>query len=206
MIATEDHLIKKEVILIHQYFPANGVIVTDPDINLLCHQQIEEPALSIFANQLWIHGRVTMLLTKCMCFFVLGFEVEHIDSKADVGEVRIQLDILGKGAIVVEEDVIWFKGFNAEDALDELRDKCSYRDTCNSLCPKHRIPSNYHPTWCNSELLIVSSGARELCMNFLCVGWRLISICSFILETISGDMTTCVDSELFVIVVIIGEL
>ena len=45
-----------------------------------------------------------------------------------------------------------------------------YRNTGNSLGTEHRVPPEYHSTWRDGKLFIVSSGAGELRTYFPCVG------------------------------------
>ena len=106
-----------------------------------------------------------------MGFFVLGLEVKDVDTKADVGKVRIQLDVLRKGAIVVEKNVVRFDRFDMESTLEEfLRMVCvinddgaiqrsmqTYSYTGDSLSTKHRVSPKDHATGCYCELLIVRS-------------------------------------------------
>jgi hypothetical protein len=61
---------------------------------LLGRQGIEKP--TIVTEQLWEHGRVAVFLAEGMGFLVFGFEVEYINGEADVGKVRIQLDMLSE--------------------------------------------------------------------------------------------------------------
>ena len=110
----------KKIITIHAHLTAYGLIPSKPAICLLSNGGIEIPLLVTFAKKLRICYQVAILLTKLVLLTMLAFEMEDINSECDITEERIILDSLSKGAVIVEENVIWLCARNTVGLLDHL--------------------------------------------------------------------------------------
>jgi hypothetical protein len=119
-VAPAYHFIKKEIITIHAHLTAYGLIPTKPAICLLGNGRIEIPLLVTFAKKLRVCNRVAILLAKLVLLTMLAFEMEDVNSECDITEERIISDSLSKGAVVIEENVIWLCARNTVGSLDHL--------------------------------------------------------------------------------------
>jgi len=82
-------LIKKKIIPVNEHLSADGMIATDPYVCLLCNGRIKEPTCAVFTDQLRKGRRVAIFLAERVRFFMLGLEVEYVDSKANAGKEGI---------------------------------------------------------------------------------------------------------------------
>lgn len=166
----QNHLVQKKIILINEHLPAHHMVATNPHVHLFSNQGVEIPALAIKADQLWKGSRITIFLAEHMCLFVFALEVEDINTKTDVVEVWVKLDMLGKGTVVIKENVIRFDCFHVKCTFEEFLQQCiqsvglngfmgtlTYSNTGNTFGTKHSIATKYHATQHDHKLFVMGS-------------------------------------------------
>jgi hypothetical protein len=84
-VATQDHLVKKEVILDRGHFPTDVVEPTKPDICLLCNRGVEV-LFAVIVQQLRIQPHVARLQAECICGLMLGTVVKCVNAHPHVLE------------------------------------------------------------------------------------------------------------------------
>lgn len=60
---------------------------------------------------------------------MFAIEVKDINSESNIAEVRIVLDVLGKGAIIVEKQMIWLLTVDAESTFYKLLPRIQQMDS-----------------------------------------------------------------------------
>ena len=82
-IASFNHLMFKEIILILTHLLHDCMKTANPNVCLLANGGIESPCLTVILQKLWKVSRVAMLLTCGVGSSMLGFEVEYIHGEAN---------------------------------------------------------------------------------------------------------------------------
>lgn len=113
------HLVKEERVFVNPHLLTNGMITTQPDVCLLGDGRVEVPS-TIWLFEIFEHPRITILLTPSVGNRVLAGEMEDIDRKANVLEVRVIANNFREMAIVVEEDVVGLERVVGKCSLDKL--------------------------------------------------------------------------------------
>jgi hypothetical protein len=70
--------------------------------------------------QFRIDGWVAIALTEHIFDRMLAVKVKDINGESDIFEKRVMPDVLGKGAVVIEEKMIWVLTVDAECTLYKL--------------------------------------------------------------------------------------
>lgn len=93
---------------------------SQPHICLFRNRRVKVPCLAVFSKQLWVHDRVAIGLTESIFDRVFAVEVKDVNGESNIAEVRIVLDVLGKGTVVVEKQMIWLLTVDAECTFYKL--------------------------------------------------------------------------------------
>ena len=90
---------------------------------------------------------------------MLAIKVEDVDCESNIFEKRVMPDMLGEGAIVIEEKVVWVLTVDAECTLDKLLvelkllnnggPRKTYCAGCNCLSSKKGLACKNHPARSN---------------------------------------------------------